>query len=141
MQDAAPSRPRPFRNPSKPKKAIDFAHPSEAEFARVLDFYGIRWEYEPFTFPLQWDEHGNITEAFSPDFYLVDQDLYVELTTLRQKLIRLKRRKLRELARLYPDVRIKLWNRKDFEWMLGRYGREEHSEELVGKGALSHDEH
>ena len=71
----------------------------------------------------------------------MDQDLYVELTTLRQKLIRLKRRKLRELARLYPDVRIKLWNRKDFEWMLGRYGREEHSEELVGKGALSHDEH
>ncbi|MGI6367074.1 MAG: hypothetical protein ACOX2L_01730 [Anaerolineae bacterium] len=138
MQDQPESVRRPIRNPSLPRKAITFAHPSEKEFASVLDFYGIRWEYEPYTFPLAWDEHGNILEAFSPDFYLVDQDTFIELTTLRQRLIRLKRRKLRELVALYPDVKIKLWNRKDFEWMLRRYGIEEHAEELVGKEALSH---
>ncbi|MFO7698145.1 MAG: hypothetical protein R6X16_13450 [Anaerolineae bacterium] len=103
-----------------------------------MDFYGIRWEYEPYTFPLEWDEHGNILEAFSPDFYLVDQDVYIELTTLRQKLIRLKRHKIKELMRLYPEVRIKLWNRRDFQWMLRRYGMEGQSQDLVGKEALNH---
>lgn len=64
-----------------------FVHPIEAEFARILDYYHIPWEYEPRTFALHWDDEGNITEAFSPDFYLPDSDLYVELTTLRPKLI------------------------------------------------------
>ncbi len=138
MQEQPEASPRPIRNPSKPRKALEFAHPSEEEFARVLDFYGIRWEYEPCTFPLAWDDHGNIVEAFSPDFYLVDQEVYIELTTLRQKLIRIKRRKIRQLLTLYPEIKIKLWNRKDFEWMLRRYGMEEQSQELVGKGALHH---
>jgi hypothetical protein len=139
MQEPPVIAPRAIRNPSKPRKALEFAHPSEEEFARLLDFYGIRWEYEPHTFPLQWDEHGNVVEAFSPDFLLVEQNVYIELTTLRQKLIRLKRHKIRELVRLYPDVHIKLWNRRDFEWMLRRYGMEEHEQDLVGKGALKND--
>ncbi len=141
MQQMPDTVPRPIRNPSKPRKAIEFAHPSEEEFARLLDFYGIHWEYEPYTFPLQWDEHGNIVEAFSPDFYLVDQGVYIELTTLRQKLIRLKRRKIQELTRLYPEVRIRLWNRKDFEWMLRRYGMEAQTQDLLGKEALERDHH
>lgn len=141
MQEQPDASPRPIRNPSKPRKVLEFAHPSEEEFARVLDFYGIRWEYEPYTFPLAWDDHGNIVEAFSPDFYLVDQKVYIELTTLRQKLIRIKRRKIRQLLALYPEVRIKLWNRKDFEWMLRRYGMEEQSQDLVGKEALNHADH
>ena len=45
-----------------------FAHPSEAEFARMLDFYQIRWQYESTTFPLQWDAHGRVLESFTPDF-------------------------------------------------------------------------
>jgi len=80
-------------------------------------------------------------EAFSPDFYLVDQGVYIELTTLRQKLIRLKRRKIQELTRLYPEVRIRLWNRKDFEWMLRRYGMEAQTQDLLGKEALERDHH
>jgi hypothetical protein len=64
-----------------------FAHPSEAAFARILDFYQIPWEYEPRTFDLQWDDEGNVIEAFSPDFYLPEQDFYIELTTMEQKLI------------------------------------------------------
>ncbi len=132
------NQPRPIRNPEVPREAIEFAHPSEEEFASILDFFGIRWQYEPYTFPLHWDENGVVLEAFSPDFYLIDQGLFVELTTLRQKLIRIKRRKVRLLRTLYPEIQIKLWNRKDFEWMLRRFGIEDQSDDLVGKQALEH---
>jgi hypothetical protein len=134
------NRPSPIRNPEVPREEIEFAHPSEEEFANILDFFGIRWQYEPFTFPLRWDEAGNVIEAFSPDFFLIDQDLFVELTTLRQRLIRIKRRKVRLLRTLYPDIQIKLWNRKDFEWMLRRFGMEDQSDDLVGKQALENND-
>lgn len=133
------AQPRPIRNPDLPREAIEFAHPSEQEFASILDFFAIRWQYEPYTFPLRWDEHGTVIEAFSPDFYLVDQDLFIELTTLRQKLVRIKRRKARLLTVLYPEVHIRLWNRQDFEWMLRRFGLEDQADELVGKQALEND--
>jgi hypothetical protein len=100
----------------------DFAHPSEAEFARVLDYYGVPWKYEPTTFPLVWDEAGNVVEAFTPDFYLPDQQLYVELTTTRQSLITKKHRKLRRLRELYPAVEIKLMNRNDVHMLFAKYG-------------------
>ena len=99
-----------------------FAHPSEEEFARILDFYQILWEYEPRTFELRWDENGNLLEAFSPDFYLPEQDLYIELTTMDQRLITKKNRKLRQLRELYPDINIKLLNRSDLEYMTVKYG-------------------
>jgi hypothetical protein len=85
-----------------------FAHASEAELARILDFYDVRWSYEPDTFPIAWTIDGDVVESFSPDFYLPDVELYVELTTLKQKLVRKKNRKLRRLRELYPDVRIQL---------------------------------
>ena len=97
--------------PESPKPA--FSHPIEEEFARILDYYHIRWEYEPRTFALAEDEDGTVTEAFSPDFYLPDEDLYVELTTMRPKLIRHKNRKIRRLRERYPDIQVKLFNRKD----------------------------
>ena len=77
--------------------------------ARILDFYGIAWEYEPHTFPILWNLEGDVVESFSPDFFLADLDLYLEMTTLRQKLVRKKNRKLRRLRELYPDVQIKLF--------------------------------
>jgi len=129
------TRPPVIENPTVSKEDIEFQHPSEREFARVLDYYGIAWQYEPLTFPTDWDDEGNLLEAFSPDFYLVEQDLYVELTTLRQKLTRLKRRKLRRLRGLYPEVRVQLWNRKDFRRLLERLGIEELGEELIGQNA------
>jgi len=100
---------------------LQFAHPSEMVFARLLDFYGIRWEYEPRTFPLGHDENGNITEAFSPDFYLPDSDLYVELTTMKQALVTKKNRKVRRLRELFPDIKIRLLYQKDFEDLLFKY--------------------
>ena len=80
--------PQPMPNPSRPEpgQKPEYSHPAEELFARILDFYGLEWQYEPTTFPLEWDENGKITEAFSPDFYLPGQDLYIELTTLRPQL-------------------------------------------------------
>jgi hypoxanthine phosphoribosyltransferase len=99
-----------------------FAHPSERTFAELLDFYEVDWEYEQRSFPLAWDEHGTPTEAFTPDFYLPEFDLYVELTTLRQSLVTRKNRKLRRLRELYPNVRIKLLYRNDVHKLLTKYG-------------------
>lgn len=98
-----------------------FAHPSERLFARILSYYRIRWEYEPRTFPVRWDEAGRAVESFTPDFYLPELDVYLELTTLRQSLVTRKNRKLRLLRRLYPEVSVKLFYRSDFERLLGKY--------------------
>lgn len=102
-----------------------FAHPSEEEFARVLDFYRIRWVYEPRAFPLAWDQEGRVTEAFTPDFYLPDQDLYIELTTLKQDLVTEKNRKIRRLKELYPEVKLKVFYGRDFRNLLTKYGLSE----------------
>ena len=102
--------------------ASRFAHPSEAEFARLLDFYQVRWEYEPRTFPLAWDEQGRVKLCFTPDFYLPDQELYVELTTMSPRLVHRKNRKLRKLRELYPEVRVKLFYLRDLRALMLKYG-------------------
>lgn len=109
-----------------------FAHASEAELARILDFYDVRWAYEPDTFPIGWSLDGEVVESFSPDFYLPDLDIYVELTTLKQSLVRKKNRKLRRLRELYPDVRIKLFYARDFRQLLLKFGRLALAAELTG---------
>jgi hypoxanthine phosphoribosyltransferase len=90
--------------------------------SRRPDFYGVRWQYEPRTFPLQRAEDGRIVEAFSPDFYLVDLDLYIELTTLKQGLVTDKHRKLRRMRELYPGVEVKLLYKRDYVSLLTKYG-------------------
>ena len=104
----------------------------------MLDFYGVAWQYEPRTFILQADENGQPLNAFCPDFYLPEQDLYVEVTTIRQKLITSKHRKIRLLRERYPDVNIKLFNRGDFCALLARWGTPERYDELIGEKALNH---
>ncbi len=103
------------------KPPVSFAHPSEAEFAKILDFYSVSWRYEPRTFPLQW-EGERLIEAFTPDFYLTELDLYVELTTLKQDLVRDKNRKVRLLRQLYPDVNVRLLYKRDYLRLLAKYG-------------------
>jgi len=98
-----------------------FAHPSEEEFANILDFYRIEWVYEPCSFPLSW-ENNRITEMFTPDFYLPGLDLYVELTTLKQRLVTEKNRKLRHLRELYPEIKITLLYKRDFDRLLAKFG-------------------
>ncbi len=112
-----------------------FVHPSEEQFARLLDYYQVEWEYEPRTFVLEKDEQGNVVEAFTPDFYLPQQDLFVELTTLRPKLIRIKNRKLRILQELYPEVNIKLFKRRDVRCLLLKYGLDHEAHRISGTGA------
>ncbi len=99
-----------------------FSHPVEAEFAHILDFYGIPWDYEPRTFVLERHGDGLVREAFSPDFYLPDQDLYVELTTMQPNQIRHKNRKLKRLRELYPEINVKLFKRGDIRNLLLKFG-------------------
>ncbi len=129
------SRPLAQARPASASRIEDarFAHESEEEFARLLDFYNVRWQYEPRTFPLRRSDDGRVIEAFSPDFYLSDLDLYIELTTLKQGLVTDKHRKLRQLRALYPDVRIKLLHKRDYLSLLAKYGiGAAHEQEVMG---------
>jgi bifunctional protein TilS/HprT len=107
--------------PTTALRQTSFAHPSEEDFAKLLDFYCIEWLYEPRCFPLRW-EGDKIAEMFTPDFYLPELDLYVELTTLKQNLLTEKNRKLRQLRELYPEINIRLLNKSDFLKLLAKYG-------------------
>lgn len=100
---------------------IKFAHESEKEFTKILDFYRIKWEYEPKTFVLSFDKKGNPSVSFTPDFYLPEYDLYIELTTLNQKLVTKKNRKIKKLRELYPDINIKLFYKKDYNSLIFKY--------------------
>jgi hypothetical protein len=91
--------------------------------SRILDFYAVRWVYEPHTFPILWNLDGDVVESFSPDFWLPDLDCYLEMTTLRQRLVRKKNRKLRRLRELYPAVSIKLFYARDFRALMLKYGK------------------
>ena len=113
-----PARFHAYRGSAPPR----FANEAERECALILDFHGVPWDYEPRTFDLEFDERGRVTEAFTPDFYLPEQDLYVEITTMRQSLVTKKNRKLRRLRELYPDVRVKLFYRRDVEALVERHG-------------------
>jgi hypoxanthine phosphoribosyltransferase len=112
-----------------------FSHPTEEAFARILDYYGVEWTYEPRTFVLERDEDGNVAAGFSPDFYLPEQDLYVELTTMRPSLITEKNRKVRRLRELYPQVNVKLFKRRDVRDLMIKYGLDDHAEEILGTAA------
>lgn len=102
--------------------APQFMHPSEQIFANLLDFYRIAWEYEPRSFPIMWDKNGRVLEAFTPDFYLVDSDMYVELTTMKQSLVTKKNRKVKLLRTLYPQVNIQIFYQKDIQDLILKYG-------------------
>jgi hypothetical protein len=99
-----------------------FVNQAEVECARILDFYGLRWEYEPRSFVLEEDDEGRVLEAFTPDFYLPEQDLYLEVTVMKQSLVTRKNRKIRKLRERYPDVKIKLFTKRDFERLAEKYG-------------------
>ena len=116
---------RPTRPPEPlPSDTVPFAHASERQFARLLDFYQIEWQYEPTSFDLEWDEDGNVIQRFTPDFYLPAYDLYIEITTLNQKLVTKKNRKARRLQELHPDVHVKVLYQRDYLHLLVKHGLE-----------------
>jgi hypoxanthine phosphoribosyltransferase len=98
-----------------------FQNEAELECAKILDYYGIPWEYEPRTFVLETDEDGRVTEAFTPDFYLPEQDLFLEVTVMKQSLVTRKNRKLRKIREQYPHVNVKLFYKRDIERLAQRY--------------------
>ena len=102
-----------------------FAHNSERQFALLLDFYGVEWFYEPVSFPVTWDRDGRPSQWFTPDFYLPEDHLYIEITTMSQKLVTKKNRKVRRLRELYPDVSIKILYQRDFLNLVVKYGLEQ----------------
>jgi hypoxanthine phosphoribosyltransferase len=116
-----------------PHETVRFAHNSERQFAKLLDFYAIAWEYEPRTFTLEWDRDGRAAQAFTPDFYLPMYDIYIEITTLNQRLVTKKNRKARRLVELHPDVAIRVLYQRDYLHLLVKYGLEPPSQ-LVDAG-------
>jgi hypoxanthine phosphoribosyltransferase len=117
--------PLPEPAPASPHEAVGFAHNAERQLAKVLDFYDVRWEYEPRTFILRWRDDGSPAEGFTPDFYLPAYDLFIEITTLSQKLVTKKNAKVRRLRELHPDVQVKILYQRDYVGLLAKYGLEE----------------
>lgn len=127
-----------YRSPALSISETDkqtFAGPVEETFAKILDFYNIEWVYEPRTFPLVWDAQGKVLEAFTPDFYLPQQDLYIELTTLRPHLATYKNRRMRLMRELYPDIHVKLLKRRELRDMMIKYGLVEEAIPIMGTKA------
>lgn len=102
-------------------ETIVFKHPSEEEFAKILDMHSIEWEYEPRTFPTKWDTEGNVTQAFAPDFYLPRFDTYIELTTMNQKYVSEKKKKVALLRKLYPGININIVFKDDYNTLMKRF--------------------
>ena len=102
----------------------EFAHASERQFAALLDFYQIEWEYEPKSFDLERDGDGNVVQRFTPDFYLPAYGLFIEITTLNQKLVTKKNRKVRRLQELHPEINVKILYQRDYLALLVKYGLE-----------------
>ena len=117
-------RPSPPPEPL-PSDLVPFAHASERQFARLLDFYQIEWSYEPTSFDLERDEEGHVVQRFTPDFYLPAYDLYIEITTLNQKLVTKKNRKVRRLREQYPNIRCKIFYQRDYLSLVTKYGLED----------------
>jgi hypoxanthine phosphoribosyltransferase len=115
---------------------IRFAHASERQFAQLLDFYGIEWEYEPTSFDLEWNKEGRVLQRFTPDFFLPEYDLYIEITTLSQKLVTKKNRKVRRLRERYPEITCKIFYQRDYLTLVTKYGLEDVSGPVRPGGAF-----
>ena len=113
--------------PGLKSDGIGFAHASERQFAALLDFYAIEWEYEPTSFDIDFDDDGTVVARFTPDFYLPAYDLYIEITTLNQKLVTKKNRKVRRLRERYPEVKCKIFYQRDYLSLVTKYGLEDAS--------------
>lgn len=130
LSHSAPARPHrnqyapeTSRTPAGVRHGVRFAHPAEANIARLLDTWHIPWEYEPTTFPLVTGMDGSPLQSITPDFYLPRHDVYIEMTTMRQSLVTRKNRKFRLLRERYPDLNVRLLYRRDVELIVERYGR------------------
>jgi hypothetical protein len=98
-----------------------FAEESERLVADLLERFKIPWAYEPHTFALEIDEDGSIRNAFRPDFYLPEQDIYIEVTVMRSENRNRKNRKIR-LAEDRYGITVKRCYSRQLRWLANRYG-------------------
>jgi len=73
---------------------------------------------------LEWNSDLEPTLAFRPDFYLPAYDVFIEITTLNQKLVTKKNRKVRRLRELHPEIDIRILYQRDYLNLLVKYGLE-----------------
>ena len=98
-----------------------FAHESEYDFAELLSLYGVKWIYEPISFPLKWGSDGSIKKMFTPDFYLPEHNLFLEITTMNQNLVTKKNKKIKLAKKLFPNVRFKIIYEYQYIELLNKY--------------------
>lgn len=98
-----------------------FANRIELEWAKFFDFYELPWDYEPTVFVFGLSDQGGYF-GFRPDFYLPEQDLYVEITVGKSVTLSRKNKKIRKLRQMYPDVKLKVFRRSDFVALAARIG-------------------
>ena len=70
---------------------------------------------------------------FFPDFYLPEFDTYIELTTMKQKYVTEKNKKVKLLQELYPDINVNIVYKKDYHKLLKRFGVNNIREDKDGK--------
>ena len=83
----------------------------EANFVRLLNKLGVKWEYEKYRFDL-----GD--RIYIPDFYLVDKKCFVEITGIKSED---KIDKMNKMARLFPEVRIVLLGEEKYNILYKRF--------------------
>ena len=119
MRSATSSDGERRRHPSVVRgTSQNFAHPSEELFSRLLTLYGHPWLYEPFEFPLEWNDRGVPIRGFRPDFYLCERRLFIELTVSAQRLVTRKNHKVRRFRDLYPEIPLLVVYQRDFHQLL-----------------------
>lgn len=62
-------------------------------------------------------------------------DLFIEITTLNQKLVTKKNRKARRLREQFPGTRIRVLYQRDYLHLLVKYGLEAPSQHVVSSDA------
>jgi len=75
----------------------------EADFARILIYLGLQYQYEPETFPITLPD--GLPANYTPDFYVPSEDKYFEIKGWMHDL---DRAKLDAFSRKYPDINLEI---------------------------------
>lgn len=76
----------------------------EANFARILNLLKIKWVFQPESFDLKF-------QKYTPDFYLPEYDLYVEIKNF---LSNYSAKRDKAFRKLYPDKNLSLILRPEY---------------------------
>jgi len=85
----------------------------EANIARLFNYLGVKWLYQPKTFDLG-------SQNYTPDFYLPDRNAYVEVKNFLWKYSKIRDRKFRKI---YPDINLTLLLKKNYLKLENKYSK------------------